>query len=317
MNWLESHLRSFVFPMLQYWFSNGVRIPEGKDFYKGEIRPANDCQFPETGMLKAFLKSTGLWKTYCTKKQGYVSSLLYARLNLEKEYVDRNSSFKNFVPSFTDDGTHSLLKFSQHSGFTEADILHTTVKNSVKNLRALTADRGCKVVLLGRDVWIWSVLCEKMGVPYVYTPIVSRLVAREFYPFVDIVRSLNLKEGDIVFDTGFAGTIYRAVKDIVRDVDIECIMFSAHDKQFQQFKNHGLARNRALCLEYLPKYFKTGTVRNERAVQELADLESFVDCALLTIWAWHYESPTWITGPRYHTRRKGMEMFRSTNVAPY
>jgi hypothetical protein len=213
---------------------------------------------------------------------------------------------------------------SSHRGYSDLDIAHTIVKNSVKRLKELTVD-GSKVLLLGRDVWLWAVIGEKMGLRYVYDPRVSRGVAAEHAEMKSILETLDVKNNDIVFDTGFSGTIHRhcqAASDSglrqegifgnrnwlnssdpftyaqKERVQLRNLMLSSGYKENQMFPNHGLARNRALFIEYLPKYYKTGFIdRTGRARQELSSVDEIVNCALMTIWAWNYESPSWIKGP--------------------
>jgi hypothetical protein len=109
--------------------------------------------------------------------------------------------------------------------------------------------------------------------------------------------NVETNDGDILFDTGFAGTIHRYVQDFCGR-NLENLMFSAGRVQNQQFPNYGLSRNRALALEYLPKYFKTGTIREGKVVQELASLPEFISAAALTILFWYHESPAWIPGAK-------------------
>ncbi len=304
MNWLERHLREFVFPSLKLFSSQKAAAAAGKAPYvhptlgsllkakiygydtperasfqvpanlepmQGEIRPMkikNNSLPGEVGLLFSVLKSMNLWKNLPSTVTCLASSTLRSDLNLV--------------------GSRSITMIDHR--YNPSDHAHWYLKSCVKALRRRLKGTGNKAILLGRDVWLVSVLCERMGVPYVYDPRVSRQVA-DGPNMVNLLPGYCLKEGDILFDTGFAGSIHRAVSE-VSDVHLGNLMMSAHNKDNQVFPNSGIARNYALFIEYLPKYFETGRNRGGEVVQHYADLPEFVEATLGTIWAWHNESPS-------------------------
>lgn len=307
MNWLELHLRNFVLPVLKSNMKATALTP-----FTGVLNPASNCQWRETGILKTALKSWGLWAPTTWSKVSPAVQNAFLEFDLAKVASAGESS-------------HQLSRKPSHELFSSEQIFHTTIKNSVKKLRR-DLKSGKKLLLLGRDVWLWAVLCEKYGVPYVYDPRVSRNVANNSIVFAKILSDLGTHEGDVLFDTGFAGTIHRCAEQ-ASGFHLVNLMLSAHNNENQQFKNNGLIRNRALVAEYTPKYFKSGRVQGQKSlglgdllkaklnsepldadnakepktesilIQTYTDVNEFVACALLTIWMWNYESPAWIPGP--------------------
>jgi len=178
------------------------------------------------------------------------------------------------------------------------NVIHTMVKNSFKALRRILKKPGRRLILPGRDVWLWSVMCHKMGIDHVFDARISRGVARDHKVLAKIIQPWHLNQNTIIFDTGFAGSIYNHICAASRKTPIN-LMLSTHrlapnGKSEQLFPNHKGARAKALAIEYLPKYQKTGTIRGDKPVQWLGTLDEFIRAAILTIWFWHYESPAWI-----------------------
>ena len=283
-DWLHRHLLEFVLPTI---FN---MLHRDKTCNVSGLRPAKGCFSPEVGLLKSALKSWRLWE----------------HLTSMDQTLFKDPEWLSFCHD--GDGQHSLLKNNRQTGFGDLDLVHTMVKNSVKNFKQ-HLEPGSKVILLGRDVWLWAILCEKHGVPYVYDPRISRGVAYEWGVFSRRLTSLGVQAGDVFFDTGFAGTIYKQAVHAMFGWDNQelnkCLMFSAIRKeQYQQFKNYGLARNRALFIEYLPKYYQTAFVEQGTVVQRFSDFQQFVQCALLTIAMWERESPAWIPGPHININNR-------------
>lgn len=294
MNWLERHYREFVFPVI-VGRRFGTRVDDldisaTLEPYTKVIRPAKGCSSPELGMLKAVLSNCEM--------RGFTQSALFSNFAFRGITMDGNDSHSSVL------APGNLVKFTPEA------LIHNMIKNSVRELKS-KLNPGNKAVLLGRDVWLFAVMCEKMGVPYVYEPVVSRDVCRHFEALSSVVSRLNLRSGDVLFDTGFQGSIYQAVDEIT-PVAIHCLMLSANENEFQQFPHNKLSRNRALFIEYLPKYFSTGRVTGFRfaerhdgkvepaelvAVQPFSSAEQFINCALLTGWLWDYQSPRWVPGP--------------------
>jgi hypothetical protein len=301
MNWLETHLREFVFPqLLQYRkenaapFTTSGRLFAPLEPFTGKINPASGCMYTEMGMLKAFIKSIGLWERLVTKSQLNLYS--YDRYKNWGPLFDSN--FKKFnVRNISFDGNHKLVVPPTMFKFSENQILHTLLKNSVRSLRA----QKKRVIFLGRDVWAWYVVAQQLGLDAVFDPRVSRNVAVYDTAVRQVCEELGLKEGDLIFDTGFAGTIPRLFRAYTR-INFESVLLSSGTGLTyvsQQFPSAKLARNRALFIEYLPKYFQSGRVVNGEIQQPMASLAEFVMAALLTIWTYKYISPNWIAPPAY------------------
>lgn len=317
MKWLEKHLREFVLPAIREVYAGRTRV-ESLEPYTKALDPAPDCFCREAGILKSALKRWGIWTTP-KYSDDYHRSLGNGAVSMQTLNL-----FKTFQLNRYELGGHNLIVKPSQSKFSVEQIFHSVLKNSVKNL-GHTLSKGSKLLLLGRDVWAWAVLCEKMGVPYVYDPRVSRQVACAHKVFKNILFELGAKEGDILFDTGFAGSIYyNAVQ--ATDLKLVNLMFSATNNANQQFRNNGVIRNRALFAEYLPKYFLSGRVASSVnssketssiswwttpissidgvAFQDYSTMDEIVSCALTTMWIWLYQSPSWIPGP---SKPKGMQ----------
>lgn len=295
MNWLEQHLREFIIPSikllkkveedesnfrLRLQCSSIEYKPEDLKPFEGKLNPVRGIKHREEGMLEAYLTSIGLAKYH-----------------------------------FHNNSSHSLRLLGAQAYYPELTVAHSFVKNSIKDLKNRLPYRN-KVLFLGRDVWLWYVLGQKMGLRCVYSPVVSRYVSSNKIAMKKILEKLEIKNGDILFDTGFAGTIHRNATEAVPEVMLENLMLSTDKKDFQQFRNNGLSRNRALFIEYSPKYFRTGTLENKseyfrdeptgETIQYYQGIGEFLAAARLTIRFWHCESPKWIAGPR-HIRRKSLE----------
>lgn len=259
-------------------------VPENLEPFTGVIRPKKvPSGVPEEmGMLASFLASAGLY---------------YSRVGNDHSLkrVIRQDSGKMHPLT----GSRDLSLIDQR--LTVEDHAHWYLKTCVKTIRNRLKGTDRQVILLGRDVWLVSVLCQKLGVSHVYDPRVSRGVATSVQ-MLDLLPCYALREGDLLFDTGFAGSIHRAVTDH-SGIHLENLMMSANDKGKQLFPNSGIARNYALFFEYLPKYFKTGTVKDGKVVQYYAEMDEFLNAAVQTIWAWHYESPNTIVSNIPYTPR--------------
>src|SRR4051812_1571119 len=188
MDWLEKHLRYFILPKLQCVL--GLNDRAGP--FKGTLRADKAAEFKEGGMLLTFIKSCrGLG---------------------ELDY-DTRRAFSCFAVKNGEEGHSELHTRENISHLSHNAIVHTTIKNSVKDLIKQTKQTDKTVFLLGRDVWLWAVIGEKMGLRYRYDPRVSRNVVRQEALIKDLVTAHGIKDGDIVFDTGFGGTIHYGVED--------------------------------------------------------------------------------------------------------
>lgn len=286
MSWIRNHVRHFVVPGIfaiaeahrkkqpnpTFWSKQDHNLVD-KKYPVRNLRPARGLPNKELGLVWTALRSVG----YEPYMNGITRSMV--------QKMDVSPAIPN-----------RLRGEYTHSG---ADVIHTMVKNSFKALRRITREKtGRTLILPGRDVWLWSVMCHKMSVEHIFDARISRTVARDGEALKSIVRSWNVNKNTIIFDTGFAGTIYRCIKTVTRKDPINLMLSTRlkdrKNRSSQLFPNHKGARNKALTIEYLPKYQKTGAVRNGKPVQWLADLDEFIRTAVLTIWFWHHESPAWI-----------------------
>jgi len=287
VSWIRNHTRHYIVPALKA-YAKAIReapipVPGYLETLREpdlslidvkhppvNMRPARGCKYKEYGLVLAACKCFGV----------PLSSLQEKMLHI---------------------GLHRRV-FGYRVGQLgmPQDEIHNTIKNSCKSLkRILMKDPRRKLILPGRDVWLWSVQCHRMGIPHVFDPRVSRGVARHDTVLRDIVSGWNINKHSIIFDTGFAGSIYNR---IVKVSGIKCtnLMFSTMRKNprtklpEQLWPYHRGARGKALTIEYLPKYQKTGTTRSDQPIQYMAELDEFINAAILTIWFWHHESPAWI-----------------------
>jgi hypothetical protein len=136
-----------------------------------------------------------------------------------------------------------------------------------------------------------------MGIDHIFDARISRGVARDHDVLRKIIKPWKLNQHSVIFDTGFAGSIYEHISQASgkRPINLMLSTMRKNDNKSEQiFPNHKGSRSKALAIEYFPKYQKTGTLRNGKAVQWLADLNEFIRAAVLTIWMWHHESAAWV-----------------------
>lgn len=282
---MEKHFREFLIPSLKLY--SEISRKENQNSYVSitsrplvpfvgkfptpatPSRKTNHWGLEEFGVLTAFLKSFNLW--------GYLEPGLRNTLN----------GTCLFRPASSPYGAHRVNLIDSNKS--AEDHLHWYLKTCCKSIKSRLAGTDKQVILLGRDVWLVSVLCDKMSIPYVFDPRVSRGVAAS-EDVCSLFPGWTMREGDILFDTGFAGTIHSRITER-SGIHLENLMVSSYDKAKQLFPNSGIARNYALCVEYLPKYFKTGTVKEGEIMQYYSDFPAFVEAAMLTVWTRNYQSP--------------------------
>ena len=281
MTWIHNHTKHYIVPGIfalaaayrekqaepRYWKMLDVNVVDAVRQAKN-IRPAHGWPNKEIGLIWSALKSCGYSE--------HVPQTTWRGL--------RNSHVGEILP----ERAYSI-------GDVQADdSIHNIVKNSTKTLRRiLKKDPRRRLILPGRDVWLWSVACHRAGIEHVFDARISRKVARQPEVLKKIVRGWRVNKHTVIFDTGFAGSIYECICEVSRKKPIN-LMLSTHRKGEQIYPNHKRARGKALSIEYLPKYQKTGTVRNGEPIQWLANLDEYIKAALLTIWFWYNESPAWI-----------------------
>ena len=131
----------------------------------------------------------------------------------------------------------------------------------------------------------------------------SRSVARDKTALRTCIDEWGVHDWERVlfFDTGFSGTIPKAIAAAEGLAEINMLLLSSHNTEKQIFRTHTGSRAKALAFEYMVKYFRSGVARGGEPVQELADLDEFIKAAMLTIWLWYHVSPTRL--PSYRNKK--------------
>lgn len=179
----------------------------------------------------------------------------------------------------------------------KADTLHSFVVSSMRALkRHRRRRRRESLILPGRDVWSWEVLARRQRIPTVFDARISRQVARHDPALIRAAEGWRADlDKSLVFDTGFNGTIWSAIRRATgKNPDL--LLLSGKN---QIFPRHAGSRQKALAIEYLPKYWTSRTLRDGDAHQYLADMDEFVRAAILTVWLYRHKSPR-----RVHRRKK-------------
>lgn len=281
MSWLRNHMRHFVIPGVHALARADGRALRESDLKPSdrEVRPATVCEYPEAGMLYAVVSSV-LKKSNTTRD---------VALGLCRSLGKPGDS--KFVYQF--DSQNRVKELAEgYEGIEGADVLHSFVLNSIKSLKRKTHKRAT-VVYPGRDVWCWEVLSQKLGLPSVFDSRVSRDVAGHEPALKKAMADWHVSDWErtVLFDSGYEGTVPRAIGRAAGIKNINVLMLSASKTNEQIFPTHAKSRRKALACEYLAKYQKRSVVRDGEAYQELAGLDEFIKAALLTIWLWHHVSP--------------------------
>lgn len=290
MSWLRNHMRHFVIPGIQTIVRDRGRsdghLTDADIKQSGKrIRPSTKCKYVEAGMLYSLVSSI-LPRSNVTRE---------IALGLCRQVGQGDDSQFVYELDLGGSGLGDRVK-SLGAGYNDvqgSDVLHSFITNSVKTLKKRT-NRRFTVIYPGRDVWCWEVLSRKLGMPSLYDPRVSRDVARNEFVLKKVMADWTIPDWKktILFDSGYAGTVPRAIgRAAGLDESMNVVMLSAVKNKEQIFPTHAKARKKALACEYLAKYRKRTVIRNGEAVQELAGLEQFIKAALLTIWLWHHVSP--------------------------
>lgn len=281
MSWLRNHMRHFVLPGIHTISRANGKTLHASDIKPSdrEVRPAAVCEYPEAGMLYAVCASI-------LRKSDPVREVA---LDLCR-HIGKPGDAK-FIYEL--DSQKRVKELAEgYEGVEGADVLHSFVLNSVKSLKRKTHRQGT-VIYPGRDVWCWEVLSRKLGQPSVFDSRVSRDIAENEVVLKKTMADWNVPDWNktILFDSGYAGTVPRAIGKAAGLQNMNVLMLSAVKSDEQIFPKHTKSRQKALACEYLAKYQKRSVVRNGAAYQELADLKEFIKAALLTIWLWHHVSP--------------------------
>lgn len=288
MSWLKQHFMTFVVSGIRTLVRDYMSGPNGQRGiraetikpYDGIVRASQKCRFEEAGLVYATL-----------------ASLLPKNdpKNLREPLLKLCQTLDG--GELTGARTGELADRYAES---PSDVVHSIIWNSMRSLRRRAYDHNKGLLLLGRDVWPWEVLSRRRRVASVYDPAISRGVAGN--PAVLKKRADSWQadlERSILFDTGFAGSIHRCLVAATRKKP-ELVMLSSglDPKTTQLFPGHTGSRAKALAIEYFPKYWQSGRIEDNEAVQYLAGLEEFVKSALLTVWIWHHVSPRYIRPQR-------------------
>lgn len=291
MSWLRNHFRHFVLPgiyALAHSRGKPITVADIKPRDK-EVRPSNDCKYVEAGMLYAVVSSI-LRKGDPTREAALGLCRQIGRAK-DAEFVyevDKRGGIKGLGEGY--------------DGVEGSDVLHSMLCNSMRRLKRKMRHKG-QLLLPGRDVWCWEVMARKLTVGSTYDPRVSRAVAGNRLAIKTCIDDWKIQNWQDVlfFDTGFSGSIPRAIAGVVGLQSINMALLSSVDPKTQIFRTHTGSRAKALAFEYVAKYFKSGTTRDGKPFQELADLDEFIKAAMLTIWLWHHVSPTRL--PSYRDKK--------------
>jgi hypothetical protein len=166
--------------------------------------------------------------------------------------------------------------------FTQEEM--TVIKNAWRSIKK-KADHK-QILLPGRDVFIFEILARREGYPTIFVPECSRQTVNALY------EKLGSSISDCyLFDTGFAGTIPKALRTKRFN------MLSHHDMSgsVQVFPRLSFSRGLALKVEKTPKYWSSGRIDPENAVvQDQSDIFEFARAARLTIEVYRNSSPKFI-----------------------
>lgn len=174
----------------------------------------------------------------------------------------------------------------------------------IKNIwrSAKQAAKGKMLVLPGRDVFIFEILARRENYPTYFLPACSRGSVRYFKD--------KLPENAFIFDTGFMGSIPRAL-----EVDnFKLVSFADRHSQKQVFPHLTLSRSLALKIEATPKYWQTGRMVSKVDLtearpfhsnpedwelrQDFSHEDEFMRAAILTTQIYKDSSPSFINRPK-------------------
>lgn len=302
MNWLETHLETFVKPALCKLLNkkinfDAVRLPSKFSGFYEAVQLAKAIQ--QHSMVNYSKDIEYLLKAHDT---GFISGMF------GKRYVSEIVG----IPVTT-----SL-------------VCHSFVKTTLRSLDAYAKASGKTLILTGRDMWMWNVLAKKMNIKIIYDPIISREVAADYTTLREIVNVWDVDlDKCILFDTGWNGTIWKHICSMSGKKPVNLMLSAESVDEFQIFKNmsrqtpkagatyhiperESTAREIAYKIEDTPKYWTSGAVStknvNDRRVrvanQGFASPDEFIRATALTIWAWHVQSPNFIHTSAYAGKMK-------------
>jgi hypothetical protein len=150
------------------------------------------------------------------------------------------------------------------------------IKNTWRSVKRQAV--GKRLVLTGRDTYIFEILARRENFPTVYIPQCSRVTKGK----VDMP-----KDGCLLFDTGFVGSIPKFY-------GVDYILLSEHRKDVQKqiYPNMKFARDLASKIECSSKYWESARIINGEVVQNISGLDKFLKAAQLTIEIYTDSTPT-------------------------
>lgn len=288
MSWLTNHMRHFVIPGIRTLARADGKVLTDADIKQTDkiLRPSNRCEYREAGMIYSLVSSI-LPKSNTTREVALGLCRQVGKPG-DAEFV-----YELDLGGRGDYTGERVKKLSEgYDDIEGADVLHSFIQNSVKELKARTRKRRT-AIYPGRDVWCWEVMSKRQGMPSVYDSRVSRSVAGNQKAVKKLIEPWPVPDWKktVLFDTGHAGTVPRAIGKAAGLEQMLVIMLSAENNAEQIFRTHAKSRKKALACEYLAKYRRRATVRDDAPYQELAELEEFIKAALLTVWLWYHVSP--------------------------
>ena len=193
----------------------------------------------------------------------------------------------------------------------------TTLRRTLQAAEAHRKEHRCSRLLFpGRDVWTLHVLAQRRGLDSLFIPEVSRTVAGNGQALRKICNEYGVTGDELFVDTGFKGSIVVQFQKVLGKT-LQCALMSQIplSKRFvtlhsfpplaeyptedpamrpnQLFPNRRMARKEALDTEYLPKYWKTGTIKGGYfsdqggdPVQYLSNPDEIVRTAVMTSKLW-------------------------------
>ena len=287
MSWLKNHMRHYVLP--------GVRAlarADGKTLFDHDIRPVDRIIRPST---KCAHVEAGMLYAACSSILRKSNPAREVALGLCRQVGKPGDAEFVYELDLGGRGVDNRVR-ELGNGYQDvegADVLHSFIVNSIKELKRRTKKKAT-VVYPGRDVWCWEVLSRRLGMPSLFDARISRSIATNEKAIKKAIEPWQISDWNrtVLFDSGYAGTVPRAIGKAAGLDKAWVLMLSAVNEGEQIFKTHTKARKKALACEYLAKYQKRATVRDDAPYQELAGLEEFIKAALLTIWLWYHISPS-------------------------
>src|SRR5215831_13449225 len=160
----------------------------------------------------------------------------------------------------------------------------TVIKNAWRSVKK--SANGKPILLPGRDVFVFEILAQREKYPTLFVPECSRMTVRH-------VKIPNLHDY-YMFDTGFAGSIPRAlfglVEFAVSNPQFRLLSSSNNgyngDNRFttQVFPRLSFSRGLALKIESTPKYWESGRMADDGVPVQWYSAEfEFAQAARLTI----------------------------------